>query len=138
MVDESPPEATNDVPVGSEATPNGAIANGNDTDAPPQLSPETTTDAGKSSNGIKPLTLAILGGTGQTGKHALFGALERGHNVRALGRSKAKVEGLVQDKDEKIKARLTGIQMNGGFNGKDMVGPSFLADIAIDSHMDIG
>ena len=58
----------------------------------------------------RPLTIGILGGSGQTGKHALLGALRRGHKVRALARNVKKVEGMVTD--DKLKKNFTPVKQD--------------------------
>lgn len=53
-----------------------------------------------------PLKIAALGATGQTGKHFLKQALERGHFVTALVRSPEKLAHLKHDNLKVVKANI--------------------------------
>ena len=54
-------------------------------------------------------TIAVLGGTGRTGEWALLGGLQRGYNLRVLGRSPDKVQAtLVKLLGEEEAAGLAG------------------------------
>merc|ERR1712110_1091975 len=69
-------------------------------------------------------TVAIIGGTGKTGKWALKGALVRNYNVRLLVRSPQKVEKLLQEFDgQDLRNNLTIVKGScGAKDGSDIDG----------------